>query len=156
VAKRKKEPPEPAPSQKCDNITSWSLFDAIDGNGQSYVAVWIGERKLGKREIAQLNQKLDMLEKNGPNLPPQLLAGPIKSTRKPKMVSHVYKLRLNGDRALRPFLCKGPIDMDREFTMLLGAIEINSVLDTDAEDAENVRSAIVADQKLRRPHERYA
>lgn len=71
------------------------------------------------------------------------------------MVSHIYKLRMNGDRALRPLLCKGPIDMDREHTLLLGAIEVNSVLDTDAEDAEAIRSAILADEKRRMPHERY-
>jgi hypothetical protein len=96
-----------------------------------------------------------MLEKSGPDLGPQLLAGPIKSKNNKKMVSHIYKLRMNGDWALRPLLCKGPIDMDREYTLLLGAIEVNSVLDTDAEDAEAIRSAILADENKRTPHERY-
>jgi hypothetical protein len=117
--------------------------------------VWIGKEKIGKREIGQLNQKIDMLERSGAELGPMLLAGPVKSRKKGKVVPHIYKLRLNGDRALRPLLCKGPIDMDREFTLLLGAIEINSVLDTDPEDAEAIRAGIVADEKLRKPHEIY-
>lgn len=142
-------------SQICDNISSWRIFDAIEGNRRSRIAVWIDKEKIGKREIGQLNQKIDMLERNGPHLPPQLLAGPIKSERNKKLVSHVYKLRLNGDRALRPLLCKGPIHMDHEFTMLLGAIEVNTVLDTDTEDAETLRDGIIADENTREPHERY-
>lgn len=143
------------PSHNCDTITSWNIFDAIDGQNRSLIAVWIMKEKISKREIGQLNQKLDMLERNGPNLPPMLLAGPIKSKRNPKTVSHILKLRINGERALRPLLCKGPIDMEREFTMLLGAIEVNSNLNMDSADAEAVRSSIVADKKLRKLHERY-
>jgi hypothetical protein len=155
MGKSKSRPPEEAPSHICDTITSWRIFDAIDGNRRSRIAIWIDREKIGKREIGQLNQKIDMLATSGPNLGPQLLAGPIKSKRNKEMVSHIYKLRMNGDRALRPLLCKGPIDMDREHTLLLGAIEVNSVLDTDAEDAEAIRSAILADEKRRMPHERY-
>jgi len=121
----------------------------------SRIAAWISKEKIGRREIGQLNQKIDMLEKNGPNLSPGLLAGPVNSKRRPKMVSHILKLRINGDRALRPMLCKGPIDMEREFTMLIGAIEINRNLDTDTEEADAVRSAILIDENLRMPHERY-
>jgi hypothetical protein len=155
VAALEDQEAETKPSQICDTISSWKIFDAVE-DGKSRIALWIAKEKLGKREIGQLNQKIDMLERNGHNLPPNLLAGPIKSKRNKKLVSHIYKLRLNGDRALRPLLCKGPIEMDREYTMLLGAIEVNSVLDIDAEDAENVRATIVANPRLRKPHERYA
>lgn len=156
MAKPKRNQDEAGASQICDTIKSWKIFDAIDGQQQSRIVVWIKKENIGKREIGQLNQKIDMLQQNGPNLPPALLAGPIKSKQNKKLVSHVYKLRLNGDRALRPLLCKGPIDMDREFTMLMGAIEINSVLDTDIQVAEDIRSGIIADQERRKPHERYS
>ena len=96
-----------------------------------------------------------MLARSGSELGPQLLAGPVRSKKSKKAVPHIYKLRLNGDRALRPLLCKGPIDMDQEFTLLLGAVEINSVLDTDPEDAEAIRLGIIADENTRKPHERY-
>ena len=55
----------------------------------------------------------------------------------------------------RPMLCKGPIDMNGEFTMLLGAIEVNFVLDEDAEDAEVRRSEIIINPQRRRINGRY-
>jgi hypothetical protein len=134
---------------------AWDVFDAVDKNSVSNIVVWITKEKITKRDIGQLNQKIDMLEQNGPELPPKLLAGPIKSKRNKKLVSHIYKLIIHGDRMLRPMLCKGPIDVPTEFTMLLGAIEVGGVLDTDSADAETIRLSIVADQKLRRDHERY-
>ena len=96
-----------------------------------------------------------MLEQHGPDLPPKILAGPIKSEKDRKLVSHIYKLKVYTDRMLRPMLCKGPIDSENEFTMLLGAIEKGGVLDTDSKDAEQVRLAILANPKLRKDHERY-
>jgi hypothetical protein len=51
---------------------------------------------------------------------------------------------------LRPMLCRGPIDMDREFTFLLGAIEKGGVLDVDAMEAEARRQEILADPENRR------
>ena len=132
-------------------------MDAVDGDRVSRLVVWLRKEKITKRDIGQLNQKIDMLEKNGPDLPPKLLAGPIKSKRNKKLVSHIYKLIIHGDRMLRPMLCKGPvaIAMDSEYTMLLGAIEVGGVLDTDSEDAEHLRSQIIANNRLRKPHERY-
>ncbi len=133
----------------------WNIFDAVDKNSASNLVVWIAKEKITKRDIGQLNQKIDMLEQHGPDLPPKLLAGPIKSKRNKRIVSHIYKLIIHGDRMLRPMLCKGPIDVPNEFTMLLGAIEVGGVLDTDSADAETIRLAIVADQTLRKNHERY-
>lgn len=135
---------------------SWKIFDAVGRNNVSNIVIWIAKERLTKRDIGQLNQKLDMLEQNGPDLPPNLLAGPIKSKRNKRLPSHIYKLRIFTDRMLRPMLCKGPLDVAKEFTMLLGAIETGNVLDTDAEDAEEVRGAIIANPELRKTHERYS
>jgi len=134
---------------------AWAIFDAIDTSGLSNLVAWVAKEKIAKRDIGQLNQKIDMLEQHGPDLPPKLLAGPIKSKRNKKLVSHIYKLIIHGDRMLRPMLCKGPIDLPTEFTMLLGAIEVGGVLDTDSADAETVRLNIIADKNLRKEHERY-
>jgi N-acetylglucosamine kinase-like BadF-type ATPase len=140
VVRPKAVPIAQTQSQICDSISSWRIFDAIDGSGRSRISVWIDREKIGKREIGQLNQKIDMLARSGSELGPQLLAGPVKSKKNKKAVPHIYKLRLNGDQ---------------EFTLLLGAIEINSVLDTDPEDAEAIRLGIIADENTRKPHERY-
>jgi len=62
---------------------------------------------------------------------------------------------LQTDRMLRPFLCKGPFDMAREFTLLLGAIEANGKLDHEPEEAESLRKMLLANPTRRRKHERY-
>ena len=72
---------------------------------------------LQSSDRARLSQKLGMLEKLGPDLPTGLLAGPIRNQ------AHIYKMRINGRVALRPLLCKGPINNDEEFTLLIGATE---------------------------------
>jgi hypothetical protein len=136
---------------------AWRIFDAVNSAGTSNLVTWILKEKITKRDIGQLNQKIDMLSLHGPDLPPKLLAGPIKSKKKKKLVSHIYKLIIHGDRMLRPMLCKGPIDAEHEFTMLLGAIEVGNVLDTDSADAEDVRQLIILNQRQwRKDHERYS
>jgi len=126
---------------------SWNLFDFTNERGDSLVQEWIEREKLSRRDLGQLNQKLDMLVVAGPSLPPKLLAGPI--------YKHVYKLIVHGERMLRPFLCKGPFNMDTEYTLLLGAIEANGKLDHDPSEAENNRIILLGHPKRRRNHERY-
>jgi hypothetical protein len=96
---------------------AWRLYDYVDNRGLNDFEAW--SRGLEKPDRARLSQKLRMLETVGPELPPQLLAGPIKGQ------SHIYKLRINGRVALRPLLCKGPISNDEEFTLLKGATEVD-------------------------------
>ena len=47
----------------------------------------------------------------------------------------ILKLRVKGNVQLRPMLCRGPIEIDKEFTLLLGACEVGGKLvprDADA------------------------
>jgi hypothetical protein len=113
------------------------------------------ENGITERDRGQLVQKMDLLAMHGPNLPPGLLAGPIKLKRNRKMQSHIYKLIIHGDKMLRPMLCKGPIEMDSEHTMLVGAIEVNFKLDVDAADAESRRCEIIENPNRRRINGRY-
>ena len=124
----------------------WALYDYLDANGNNIIKEWA--EGLQKRHRIKLNQKPDMLEQYGPNLPPQLLAGPI--------AEHIYKLKVKGDVQLRPLLCKGPIDNEQEYTLLVGAKEIQSKLNPpDAvERAIEHRQAIVDDILRRCKHER--
>jgi hypothetical protein len=125
----------------------WDLYDFADECGNSRLREWIEREKLSRRDIGQLNQKLDMLVVAGPLLPPKLLAGPV--------YKHVYKLIIHGERMLRPYLCKGPFNMNTEFTLLLGAIETNWKLDHDPKEAEGNRIILLRDPARRRNHERY-
>ncbi|HUA18376.1 MAG TPA: hypothetical protein VMU80_20650 [Bryobacteraceae bacterium] len=108
------------------------------------------ENDIPDRDRGQLLQKMDMLAMHGMDLPPGLLAGPIKSKREPEKQSHIYKLIIHGQRMLRPMLCRGPVDMAAEFTMLIGAIEKDGVLDVDAMDAEERRQEVISDPRNRR------
>jgi hypothetical protein len=126
---------------------TWNLFDFTSERGDSVIREWVAAEKLSRRDVGQLNQKLDMLAVAGPSLPPKLLAGPI--------YKHIYKLIVHGDRMLRPFLCKGPIEMATEYTLLLGAIEANSKLDRHPSEAESNRETLISDPRRRCHHERY-
>lgn len=128
---------------------NWRLYDFTDSRSQSVIADWLVKERITTRDIGQLNQKLDMLAINGPSLPPKLLAGPIANTK------HIYKLIIHGDLMLRPMLCKGPVDMDGEYTLLLGAIERNWKLDRDPSEALANRETLLAYPKRRRDHARY-
>lgn len=86
-----------------------------------------------------------MLENVGSDLPPQLLAGPIKN------YAHIYKMRINGRVALRPLLCKGPINNDQEFTLLKGATEMDRKLEPrNAPDIAVVRRGEILLNSARR------
>jgi hypothetical protein len=125
-------------------MAAWRIYEFLDGN-ESAIGKWLRENDIPDRDRGQLVQKMDMLAMHGMDLPPGLLAGPIKSKREPKKQSHIYKLIIHGQRMLRPMLCRGPVDMDGEFTMLIGAIEKDGVLDVDAIHAEARRQEIISD-----------
>jgi len=125
----------------------WDLFDFTSERSASVIAEWVADEKFSRRDLGQLNQKLDMLRIAGPSLPPKLLAGPV--------YKHIYKLIVHGDRMLRPFLCKGPFKMADEYTLLLGAIEANWKLDRDPSEAEQNRDVLLSDPTRRCRHERY-
>ena len=127
----------------------WRIYEYLDGD-ESALGRWLRVQDIPARDRGQLKQKMDMLAQNGMELHPGLLAGPIASKRKPKMQSHIYKLIVHGQRMLRPMLCRGPIDMDGEFTLLSGAIEKDGILDVDAEDAEVRRQEVIADPNRKR------
>jgi hypothetical protein len=123
----------------------WKLYDYLDSALRNDFEAWCMD--LQKPDLARLNRKLKMLEDNGPDLGPQLLAGPIKGH------AHIYKLRINGRVALRPLLCRGPVDNDSEFTLLKGAFEVGGKWDPPTAPAEAVtRRATVAGDSSRRCH----
>jgi hypothetical protein len=126
---------------------SWALYDYVDAQGRNDFEAW--SANLQKPELAKLNRKLKALEDNGPDLLPQMLAGPLKG------YAHIYKLKINGRVALRPLLCKGPIDNEREFTLLKGAFEVGNRWEPPnaPSEAVNRRGYVIADPSNRRtPH----
>jgi hypothetical protein len=123
---------------------AFSVYDFTDGDGKSQIVQW--RNGLTPRSKAQLDSKLHMLQISGSDLGPKLLAGPIKKT------GHIYKLIIHADVMLRPMLCKGPFSMDTEFTLLIGAKEIQGKLVPGPESAIESRNTLLADRKRRIPH----
>jgi hypothetical protein len=123
---------------------AFSLYDFIDEDGKSVISSW--RDGLTVRSKAQLDSKLHMLEISGSSLPPKLFVGPIKKT------GHIYKLIIHADVMLRPMLCRGPFEMDTEFTLLIGAKEIQGKLIPGPERAVENRAILLANSRRRTSH----
>ena len=95
----------------CDKITMLVFF-YVTPNGDAIIQDWIDS--LGKQERAKLENKLDAICRAEMDILPGMVSG----TR----VGKISKIRVNGQRALRPMLCKGPFGED-EITILCAAEE---------------------------------
>lgn len=127
---------------------SYTLYDYLNGHGVNAFREWT--EGLQKRDRVRLNQKLDMLQQHGTTLPPKLLSD--------TGVAHIKKIRITGKKVptLRPMLCMGPINNDKEFTLLQGAIEQDRRLVPGEAISLAVqhREIVVNDPRRRCPHER--
>jgi hypothetical protein len=91
---------------------------------------------------------MDTLAESGHELCPGM-AGPLHGS------PHLYKLKVNGNVAVRLMFCKGPLSKDREYTFLIGAFEKDDELPIGTlETAEKRRAEILTDPTRRCPHER--
>jgi hypothetical protein len=124
----------------------WTLYDYVDWRGQNEIAQWC--RGLQKNDRIRLVKRMDTLAESGHELCPGL-AGPVHNS------PHLYKIRVNGSVAVRLLLCKGPLNMDGEYTFLLGAFESDDELPAGTlETAEGRRAEILRDKTRRCLHER--
>jgi hypothetical protein len=124
----------------------FTLSDYIDEKGNNDFKKWT--ETLQKVERAKLNAKLDMLKLFGSELFPEVLTG--------TPTSGIQKLRVKGKVQLRPMLCKGPINHETEFTLLIGATEKGNLLipkDVDKE-ANKRKKMIMENPNRRKDHER--
>lgn len=128
------------------------IYEFCETGHQSVIRRWLDAEAISKRDRGQLVAKMDMLATEG--LEFASVGGPVRSKRK-RVQSHTYKLIVHGDKMLRPMFCKGPIDMEGEFTFLVGAIEADRTLDADIADAESRRARLLADPSLRIENGRY-
>lgn len=127
----------------------YRLWDFLSERGRNSIVEWVRQDRLTVRDRAALNNKFKRLAQIEYDLAikTKLLAGPI--------YKHVYKLVIHADVMLRPMLCRGPIEVDGEYTMLLGAVEVGGELPAGSEQkAEERREIVVRDPTRRCPHER--
>jgi hypothetical protein len=123
------------------------LYDYVDERGRNSIRDWTEE--YGRRQRAQLNSKLDQLAANGEDVGSNVLL---------RMSSTILKLKVRTKGVeLRPMLCKGPLAVNDEFTILIGAREEEwALVPKDVvEQAEARRGEVLAAPQARRTvHER--
>ena len=126
---------------------TYIIYDYVDANGVNVFRQW--SSSLQPKERSKLDVKLDMLRIHGEVLFPNVLTG--------TDVPGILKLRVKGQVQLRPLLCRGPIKVKTEFTLLMGAKEVGGKVDPKKafETADSYKQHVIADPKNRRvPHER--
>jgi hypothetical protein len=126
-------------------VIFYDLYDALDEKGVNVIEEWT--RRLEKTDRARLNLKLEMLQKFKfeQMTASKVLHGPINKT------GHIFKLRAQTNVAMRPLLCRGPIENLMEYTLLFGTFETGGILTpSDVRRAVNNRDAILTDPKNRR------
>ena len=132
------------------NLERYKIWDFIDVQGRNVILQWVAKSDLTKRDRATLNSKIKRLSQVEYSLAvsTKLLSGAI--------YKNIHKLLIHGDIMLRPLLCKGPIDNEVEYTLLLGAIEKGGKLPDGAKErADAHRTSVLANPKItRRSHER--
>ena len=117
---------------------------------------WADEVRLGKRDRALLDQKLDALSALQFDLATHthLVAGPLNNSTD----KHIYKLRVNASIMIRIMLCRGPVPGETACTLLAGATERDRQLvpPNAPERASGHRKQVLGDPlKYRRRHEQF-
>ncbi|MGB7910642.1 MAG: hypothetical protein WCF59_00275 [Desulfobaccales bacterium] len=97
----------------------YQLFDYLDSRDRNVMQGWASD--FDEEQRGRLDLRIEVLEraKVGEDLPPKLLT---PTSGKPRQ-RHILEMPMKGQVALRPMLCRGPIDMGGEFTFLDGAVE---------------------------------
>ncbi len=125
----------------------YSLWDYVSPRGENLITRWADDERLGKKDRARLNQRIDRLAQIDFKLAigTKLLNGPLRK--------EIYKLIVHGQVMMRPLLCRGPFRKEMEYTFLLGAVEVNWKLPPGClKDAALNRESILADRNRRCLH----
>ena len=127
----------------------FKIHDYVNAKGENEFKKW--SAKLQPLERGKLRERIDKLAMHGQTLYPEMLAG--------TKVPGIQKLKIKGKVQLRPLLCHGPVDVQKEFTMLMGAKEVGD--DWSPENApataNGKKAEVISSPTTRRKdHERVA
>src|SRR5438067_2224994 len=132
-------------------MTEWQVYFYLTGlRRDNAIKAWLKDEAVSIAQIAAFQDKIDTLEKSGPDMVP----GFISET---PVAKDIYKMKIKGNKGmkqLRPMCCRGPFG-PKEYTVLAGAIEKDrKLIPADAvERAQRNRKELVTDP-TRRVHER--
>lgn len=120
------------------------IYEFVDGRGLGTASEWIKGIKQDKDLLARFHQKVDLLEQNGTDLPPNLLSG--------TKFKHIDKLRIFGKKTTwRVMLCKDLLGSKFEFTILYIAQEKDrKLIPKDADSRANDNRNEILSNSLRR------
>ena len=92
----------------------FKIYHYVNNQGCDEFSLW--ENNLQSIQRGKLKEKIDKLRLYGNDLYPHLLTD--------TGISGIQKLRIRGNVQLRPLLCRGPIEILEEYTLLMGAKEV--------------------------------
>lgn len=130
-------------SEKC------VVYEFLDNRGLGVITEWIKEVSHNRDLVARFDQKLDLLENYGNDLPPNLLAG--------TKFKNIDKLRVFGRKTTwRILIFKKMADRNLEFTLLFVAQEKDrKLIPKDAERrADENRKEVISNPTKRKIYER--
>ena len=110
-------------------------------NGENLFYKW--RNKMPKNQVAKLEERIEKLSMDGDGLFPNMLSR--------TNVNGILKFKIQGNPKLRPLLCKGPIIIDKEYTLLVGAKEVSWVFEpSNALITANInKNNLISDNTLR-------
>lgn len=96
------------------------IYEYVDGRGWGVISRW-RDQELQAAERTKLEVKIDNLEAASVELVKHLVHGTPERS--------IFKLKIKGNRQLRPLLCYGTEDPQSEITFLVAAFEIGNKFD---------------------------
>jgi hypothetical protein len=123
----------------------WRIYCFLSERGSNLIREWLDDEGITPAQRATFQSKIDLFERSGPDLSPGFI------TPTP-IAADIYKIKVRGPVQLRPMACRGPFDLDREYTILLGWIERNNerVPNEVKVKAQQNRAIVVRDPSRRR------
>jgi hypothetical protein len=126
----------------------WRIYCFLSERGANLIREWLDEERISSSQRATFQAKIDIFERAGPDMSP----GFITTT---PIAADIYKMKVKGQVQLRPMACKGPVDLDREYTILLGWIERdNRRVPNEVKAKAQQNRVILLSNPNRRRHER--
>jgi hypothetical protein len=131
-------------------MRTWQIYDHVDSRGRNVVEATLD--CLDPKARARVHAKIVMLRQYGGDLPTRALSDTDER--------HIKKLRVTGRINWRILICRGPVDVASEFTVIDAVQEKDNKMPAGATaKAETIRQQISASPKTRRTQhdfEKYA
>jgi len=126
----------------------WQIYCFLSERGVNLIIDWLDAEKISVKQRADFQAKIDLFERGGS----ELITGFITDT---PIAPDIYKMKIKGQVQLRPMACRGPFDLNREYTILVGWIERdNKRVPNDVKKKASENRTIVLANPERRRRER--